>query len=167
MRYQGRPSFTLIELVVVVTLITIAIGWATVDLQGVSERTRLRAAATQTGAVLRMVAAAASTSSMPRRMRWDTRSCNVAKPVFKEGEWGWGAEVKFDIVDRVRIRSVEARPRRKAKTPAGLPWEFVIAPGDTSMTYVFELETTHAVRGEVSVDMFRGAESFRLTEVSH
>lgn len=166
MRAQPRISFTLIELMVVVTLITIAIGWATVDLQGVSERTRLRAAATQIGAVHRMAAMAASTSSLPRRMRWDSRSCRVAKPVFKNGEWAWGSEVRFDLVDRVRIRSVGAKPQRKAKTPTGPPWEFVIAPGDTSMTYDFALATTRGVGGAVRVDMFRGVESLQLAKVS-
>lgn len=162
MRLPQRQAFTLLELVTVVTLITIAIGWATVDLQGVSERTRLRTAATQIGAVHRMAVMAAATSSMPRQVRWDSRSCTVAKPVFKEGAWGWGSQVKFDLVNRVRIRSVGPSPRREAAVATGPPWEFVVAPGDTSMTYEFVLETTHAVRGTVRVDSFRGTESFQL-----
>lgn len=162
MRPPSRPAFTLIELVVVVTLITIAIGWATVDLQGVSERIRLRAAATQIGAIHRMAVMAASTSSLPRQVRWDARSCTVAKPVFKEGAWVWGSPVKFDLVNRVRIRSVGPSPRRDTAPPSGPPWEFVVAPGDTSMTYDFSIETTRAVRGTVRVDSFRGTESFQL-----
>jgi len=161
-RDQQRSAFTLIELVVVVTLITMAIGWATVDLQGVSERTRLQVAATQIGALHRMAVMAASTSSMPRQMRWDSRSCTIAKPVFKEGEWVWGSEVRFDLVSRVRIRSVRPSPRRDAASPTDPLWEFVLAPGDTSMTYEFAIETTHAVRGTVRVDTFRGSESFQL-----
>ena len=162
MRVQPRPAFTLLELVVVVTLITMAIGWATVDLQGVSERTRLRAAATQIGAVHRMAVMAASTSSMPRKIRWDSRSCTIAKPVFKEGQWVWGSDVKFDLVNRVRIRSVRPNPRLDAASLTGPPWEFVVAPGEMSMTYDFALETTHAVRGTVRVDSFRGTELFQL-----
>ncbi len=161
-RPPSRSAFTLIELVVVVTLITMAIGWATVDLQGVSERTRLRAAATQIGAVHRMAVMAASTSSLPRRMRWDSRSCTVAKPVFKEGAWVWGSPVKFELVIRVRIRSVGPNAGRGTALPSGPPWEFVVAPGDTSMNYVFAIETTHALRGTVRVDSYRGTESFQL-----
>lgn len=163
-RRRQVPGFTLLELVVVVTLITLAVGWTTLDLHGVSDRAVLQTAATQIGAVQRTVAQAASTTGMPRKIVWDRRSCTVFRPVLHEGEWRWSPVSEFGLVKKVWLRNVNVRPGAAGKERSGPPWNVILTPGNTAVEYRFQLETTQGLDGAVIVDGFLGSESLRFEE---
>jgi|GEM_PF-3441003 len=163
---RSRPAsaFTLLELVVVVTLITLAIGWTTLDLQGVADRAALQTAAAQIAAIQRTVSQAASTSGMPRKLAWSPRGCTVYRPQWVESQWRWVAGPRFELVRRVELRNVTGVSPGVSGDSAGPPWGVTVSPGNITMDRDFELMTRHGVAGTVHLDGFWKTASLEMAD---
>ena len=96
-RRVHRFGFTLIELVVVVSLMCVTVGMVVFRLDGVSDRGRLRSTATQMAVLLRLAQTQARTSGVPRLMRYHPSSDRVSihVPAEREGVWDWNEGLEF------------------------------------------------------------------------
>ena len=110
-----RASFTLLELLVVVTLMSVAVGMVVFRLDGVSDTTRLRSSATQIGSLLRLTQIQARTSGSPRLFEYvtDRDRVVVRAPQTQEDGWRWDEGLEYSIGTGVRIRRVLVEGNRE------------------------------------------------------
>lgn len=86
-----RAAFTLVELLVVVTLMTLAVGLTVFRLDSLSENGRLQSATRQAESILRFSACQARTTGEPRLVVFDRESdrFRLKAPAQEEGRWHW------------------------------------------------------------------------------
>lgn len=111
-------SFTLIELMVVAVLMTLASGILVTHLDDFTDRGRLRAAASQTAAVLHLATTRAKASGVPVRVTYDINGDRVrmAKPVLRDGRWIWDEQLEWSTATGVRIDRVLVEGRVDAES---------------------------------------------------
>ena len=157
-RRRYISSFTLLELIVVVTLLTIAVGFATVNLRGFSDRARLHAAATQIGSFYRVARLSALRSGMPCVLRFNRRECTLATPNEQEGQWVWSDESQITLVGKVGIVDVQTTWLEDEREAGDSPWRVMLIPGDMNRDFQVSIVTSSGVRASVYVDGYTGAE---------
>lgn len=152
-------GFTLLELMAVVTLLTVALGVVLLSTAGLTDRARLRAAAAQIGTIYRLALLHARESGMPRLLQFGRRGCTVSKPEFREEQWQWSSGASMVLAEKVSIRRVW--PLGGAgRLPAGGPWSIVVAPNTVTPGYRFELQLENELIGLVTIDGYTGRDSF-------
>ena len=157
-----RTGFTLLELLVVAALLTVAVGVATLNLHGMSDQARLQAAATQVGAVYRLAVCEAARSDRPRVLQFDRCACMVGKPAHREGVWIWSFAPRIELVSKVRILKVSTWDAANATAAVEPPWNVIIAPGLSTTDLYLELMLDNGSRGAASLDGITGAAKLRL-----
>lgn len=102
---RRRASFTLLELLAVVTLMSVAVGFATLRLDGLGDTGRLRGAAGQIASILRLTQAVARTSGEPRLVEYvqDDASLIVHAPTRTDDSWQWSTGQPYPLAGGVRI----------------------------------------------------------------
>ena len=157
-----RRCLTLIELMVVVTLMSIAVGTATVNLHGLSRTGRLRAAGTQIATLWQLGSQSATASGMPQLLEIDKRRCRLRMPRYIESQWAWGDPIDRILVGRARIESVLVNGTvRQADNEDGR-WRIALPPDGSATTYGFVLALPCGLRGRLQIDGVTGADSFEL-----
>lgn len=116
-----RPAFTLVEIMVVTVLMTLLVSAAALRWDGIGEATRLRSAARQVGAFVRMAQSQAQTSGMPRLLEYLLQEdwMRLKKPHMKDGRprWHRGAKLRTNTgvaVERVLVEG-KSEPDEHAK----------------------------------------------------
>ena len=114
--------FTLLELLVVITLMSIALGMTVFRFAGLTDASRLRSAAAQFEAVLRNAQSAARLSGTPRLIEYTTDGDHVIvrAPQVSDDTWMWNDGTTYDTATRVKIVRVlvEGRESRSGDRPA-------------------------------------------------
>jgi len=157
-----RTAFTLVELMVVATLLALAVGVATVNFHGMSDAARLSAAATQIGSLYRVASSSAKRSGLPRMLRFGSHECLLAQSVRQEGEWTWSEGAAIALVSRVGIVDVRSGTPDEKTTSDGPPWLVMLTPGGIQNDLVLFLALPSGARGRLQVDGYTGFEELRL-----
>ena len=157
-----RRAFTLVELMVVTVILTIATGLVTVQVHGLTGPARLQAAAIQIGALFRLALLEASRSGLPRVLRLDHREGAVLKPVYVEGQWTWSDGVSILFVSKVKVVGVAPTVTTEHERSAQAPWRIVLAPGGMNPGYRIDLRHRNGLSGIVRIDGRTGVEELRL-----
>lgn len=98
-----RRAFTLIELLVVLALISLAAGMTIVQLDGLSGSSRLRAAASQHSAAVRLARIQAMSSGEPRQIDYGAAGLSMRRPIHRAGRWEWDDGMHFEIPSQVSL----------------------------------------------------------------
>ncbi len=124
-----RPAFTLVELVVVLALMSTALGLVVLHLDGFSDGSRLRSAAAQMAAWVRLAQTEAKVSGMPRLIEYDSGNgwVTLRKPRIQKGSWAWDDGVKYDTGTAVRIERVIGETQSAMQDQRG-PYEVHVSP---------------------------------------
>ncbi len=107
-RCKRAIGFTLLELMVVVTLMAVAVGLTVFRLDGLTETSRLRSGAAQLDALLRLTTTQARTSGQPRRVEYlRERDRVVVHAPRREGErWRWDEGAEYRIGTGIQVHRV-------------------------------------------------------------
>ncbi|MEK6674128.1 MAG: prepilin-type N-terminal cleavage/methylation domain-containing protein, partial [Planctomycetota bacterium] len=102
------PAFTLVELLVVITLMSLAVGVAVFRMDGFSDSANLRSAANQLASWVRLTQTQARTSGQPRLLEYGPKSCTlrVQRPYEQDGAWSWQEGAEFSVNPAVHLRRV-------------------------------------------------------------
>ncbi len=157
-------AFTLLELMAVVTVITVAIGYATVNLHGLSDQARLRSVSTQIGACYRLAALTADRTGLPTKMRLTDGACTLLKPVKNERKWSWSKGAAFRLDNRIGIGSIKAIGERARSNKSYEESGIVVSPGALGMGYAIALSSRNGARGRLIIDGLTGVERLRFDE---
>ena len=103
-----RNGFTLIEVLVVVTLMAIAVGFTTVRLAGVTTMSRLESAVAQMRSIIRLTCNQARITGQPRLIEYakGSDSLLVKAPALRGDDWAWDDGLTFLTVAGVQIERV-------------------------------------------------------------
>lgn len=103
-----RLSFTLIELVVVMALMSTALGLVVFRLDGFTETGRVRSAGAQLAAWVQLSQSEAVVSGVPRLLRYDLDTSRLVlhKPASRNGSWSWDDGAAFEVGGGVQIQRV-------------------------------------------------------------
>lgn len=143
------PAFTLVELLIVLTLLTLFVGTATFHLDGVTARGRLRSAARQLGAFHALARIEAVSSGQPRRIVFQRNAsrCLIQHPELEGRSWRWsdGRSLAFATrvtLDRVIVQG-EGRPDqsqdlaiRVASDGTSPTYACILTAGESAMAVV-------------------------------
>ena len=101
-------AFTLIELTVVLALLTLITSTALLQLGGVTDRARLRAASVQVASVVQQAHALARSDGRPRLITYDLglAQINMQSPQRRDGRWDWDDGLRTTLPKGVRIHAV-------------------------------------------------------------
>lgn len=104
-RRLTHRGFTLIELMVVTALMSIAVSMAVFRLDGLSDSGRLRSTASQLASVVRQAQMQACTSGSPRLIEYavDGARITLHSPKQSEGSWRWDSGLEYTVLGGVRI----------------------------------------------------------------
>lgn len=116
-RRSSQTGFTLVELLVVITLMSLAVGMTVFRLDGVSAHGRLRSTATQLAAVLHLARTEAQASGTPRLLEYqpDARQVVARRPTVQDGTWEWGTGIHYELSTRVPIVRVTVEGDRESE----------------------------------------------------
>lgn len=142
-----RHGFTLLELMVVVTLMAVAIGMVTVNAQALSDAARLRSAASVLTSVYDLARTEASASGLPRSLLIDARGCLVGEPVLREEVWSWDYKPRITLPARVRVKSISPAITGGVVWEDREPWRLVIVPGDFGTNSLCMLSLSNGTSG--------------------
>ena len=160
-----RRGLTLLELLIVLTLMTVTIGIATLGVGGMTDQARIYAAATRIGTAYRLAASDAARSGLPRMLQLDSKNCRVARPVWREDGWTWSSGSSFEMPSNVRLVGV----MRAAVANEGLfaepPWLIAVPPGVRNVPYTFVLRMGDRVQGLAVIDALTGTPMVRMVNI--
>ena len=102
------PAFTLVELLVVITLMSLAVSFAVFRLDGFSDSAGLRSAANQLASWVRLTQTQARTTGEPRLLEYGpkSRTLRVQRPLERNGAWTWNEGATFTANSSVSIHSL-------------------------------------------------------------
>lgn len=105
---RRASAFTLVELLVVVTLMTIAVGMAALRLDGLTASGRLQSAGAQIGALVRLTQSHAQTSGTPRMVEYLIHQDRVVvrSAIEQHGTWAWDEGREYNTGTKVSIERV-------------------------------------------------------------
>jgi len=155
-RSRDGRAFTLLELMVTVTLMAIVIGITTVGPSRLTDQARLRAAASQISAVYRLGACLASRSGTPRIMLLDHRGCRVKKPIYRAGRWEWSAGPRIDLDRKVNIMRVFPWDHGNKNAELEPPWELAVNSGIASPDFGMLLRLNNGLSATIKLDGYTG-----------
>lgn len=135
-------AFTLIELLAVMTLVAVIAGAVTVNLDGFTERGRLRSAAHQIAAIDRLARIEAVSAGEPRRMVYESQSsrCLIQRPFFDGHGWRWSDGQVLNFATRLSLDRLVVNDHSLGAGPAEVGAIRIRADG-TSPTYACVLST--------------------------
>jgi type II secretion system protein H len=157
-------AFTLVELVVVLALMSTALGLVVLRLDGFSDRSRLRSAAGQLAAWVRLAQTEAKVSGAPRLIEYDPDNGRVTlhKPRAQKGVWAWDDGVKYDTGTAVRIDKVVGEGQLALQDQRGA-YDVHVGPDGRFPTHALVL----ALHDRYAVIVLRSFEEIRVVFASH
>ncbi len=147
-----RTGFTLLELAVVVTLMTVLVGVSTLSARGMTELSRVEAAGMRIGSLHRLALIEANRSHLPRLVTIEPHGCVISKPVLRDDAWTWLAAPPFRWPDGVRVVSVTPDGGEVIAATETGSWRLPIAPGHGHPSYRIEVRTSGGTHAVVSLD---------------
>jgi len=113
--HKHRVGFTLIELMVVITLMTIAVSAVVLKLDGLSARTRLASAGRRMMSAVDLARTESRTTGRPQLIEYPADGAAevmVSRPVRSGGSWSWGAATSVPLdravwIDRVLVEGAD------------------------------------------------------------
>jgi len=162
-RRRREPAFTLVELTVVMVLMTLAIGLATLGMRGLSDRGRIDAAAAQLGSAMRLAEIQSARSGVPQVLAFDSHGWTLRQPQWRDDRWAWSESSRLELVRKVAVRRIfMGGVADSAHVDA--PWLVTITPGARDTNVVFEVQLASGPgavirvhsRGVTEVAMFPG-----------
>ena len=164
MSARGRRSgFSLLELAVVVTLMTVLVGVSTLSARGMTELSRIEAAGMRIGSLHRLVVIEANRSHRPRLVTIEPLGCVIAKPVLRDGAWTWLAAPPIRWPESVRVVSVTPEGGEVIAAIDTGSWRIPVAPGHGHPSYRIRLRTSGGAHAVVTLD---GSTSVVRTELT-
>jgi type II secretion system protein H len=115
-RAASRRGFTLIELIVVMVLLTVAVGIAAPRLSAFFKGRALDSEARRVLALTRYAQDRAASEGIPVLLWFDTQNGKYGVRADRSFEEADRSEVRFDVVDGLRIQ-LQARPARPGAQP--------------------------------------------------
>ncbi len=105
---HDRKGFTLVEVMVVMVLMSMAVTLAVTKLDGLTVSGRLESSASQLAAWFELARLDARSTAAPRRVLYASGPDRLAiqRPVQRDGRWLWGADQVFELVGGVRVDRV-------------------------------------------------------------
>jgi len=144
----SRPAFTLIEIMVVITLLAIAVGGATLQLDGVTTRGRLRSAALLIEGYHRLARIEVISSGQPRRLVFgrNTSRCLLQRSEHDGLLWTWSTGLRFELprgvrVARVMVPNTESSELESIRVHAdgtATPYACVLSVGQLALAVVID-----------------------------
>lgn len=150
-------AFTLLELLAVMTLMTMVVAYVVVDMQGISNEGALRAATEQLSSVFRLAISESALTNRPHVVRLGGATCVVRRPVLRDQEWSWQDDTRFDLVHGVTV--VDVRTDGAANTTRGSSGYWDVAAGlDSNNTclYVTLIRNGTSLKAVARVDLSSG-----------
>jgi type II secretory pathway pseudopilin PulG len=158
------PSFTLLEVLVAMTIIATATALVTLNHAGMTDAAQLRAAADQIGGLHRLSAARARAGGLPHVLVLRRHSIGVRWPVQQDGEWTWSQETMLDLPPKVSIDQLWTRGgSTELPANAAESWMVPIRPGGNA-NYRIRLRVSSGLQADVEIDGFTGVAELRLPE---
>lgn len=157
-----RRGFTLLELLVVLTLMTVTIGIATISVGGMTDQARIYAAATRIGTAYRLAAFDSARSGLPHMLQLDRKNCRVAQPVWREEAWSWSSGPSFEMPGKVRLVGVKRTATTDEELMIEPPWQIAVPPGVRNVPYAFVLRVGNRVQGLAVIDALTGTPTVRM-----
>lgn len=107
-RKSPRQAFTLVEVMVVVALLSMAVTLVVTKLDGLSRNGRLESSARQLAAWFDLARVDARTTGTPRRLVYATTSnrLTIQRGVLENQDWVWGQDQVFPLGDGVTLERV-------------------------------------------------------------
>lgn len=100
---SGRNAFSLLEVVLVVTLAAVVVSMTTLGMADISGESKLRAAATDLASLLRLGRSQADMTGRPVAMRFGPSHCELLQPVARDGQWVLVSVVHRDFAESVFV----------------------------------------------------------------
>lgn len=152
-RKPRRHAVTLVEVLVVVTILAMAAGIAFLSVGDAAKKHRLRAAADQVVSTWRFARDRARFSGLPTRVVLYEERMTLARPVQRDGAWIWGQPSDVAIHPGVSIAGVSAELERNNTTlhRSELPWTHVIR-GSAGGTHAFMLTSRGSLSATLVID---------------
>ncbi len=106
--HRRSSGFTLLELLAVITLMSLAVGITVLRMDGFTDQSRLQSAASQLASLVRLAQAQARTSGVPRLIEYkiDADRLGMHIPRHANDGWQWDDGVEYLLGTGVSIRGV-------------------------------------------------------------
>ena len=160
-RTRGWRAFTLVELVAVVTLLSIVVGVTTLSVRGMSDQQTLAVAADQIAAMYRLVQSEAAATGRPRMLTFDRGGCRPAKPLKLDGEWQWVQAPRMELVGKVFIADARGSSAADTSVRREPPWRVFVHPGDTLRDIHVEFGRRTGATALATIDPVSGVSGLR------
>ena len=132
---RPHPAFTLVELMVVVVLMAVATGIATLGLRDASETARIQSTIDQFRASVRAAHLHATSSGRPVMIECKPTGFRLRKPVWEKDSWRWHDGAWAVLDEPLRIEAVLA-PAAISPMALDVPsWTALVRPGDWLSRY--------------------------------
>ena len=99
------PAFTLVELMVVITIMSVAVGTVVLRFDGFTDRSRLESTAAQFFSLLQLASTQAQTTGEPRLIEYPlgTSGVRIRKPRLTNETWEWDEGLEFALATGVTV----------------------------------------------------------------
>ncbi len=119
----AHRGFTLIELMVVTALMSIAVGMAVFRLDGLGDSGRLRSTASQLASIVRQAQMQACTSGSPRLIEYSVDGARITlhSPKQSESSWRWDSGLEYTVlggagIDRILVEGSDGEVSSRGGT---------------------------------------------------
>ena len=155
---RKRHAFTLLELLAVITLMSIAVSMAVFRLDGISDRASLTSAAGQIESIVRLAQMEARLSGKPSLLTYikDKQSLLLQRPIARGATRGWDDGRGFQLGGRAMLHAI-IRQAKGTKSASSVlidgdgrfaPHGLILQAHDHYLALL--LEPSRALRSEVS-----------------
>lgn len=144
MNKTSRHAFTLVELMAVTVLLSLAVGMVTISLNGVTRKGRLTAAMRQVASFDQAARVQALAEGRPRRLelKRDSGHLRVSKQVSANGRWGWSNASTLRLVHGPHVQKVVIVEQSNLTHSSSELWRIRIRSDGTSVSYAVQLGLT-------------------------
>ena len=146
-----RRAFTLLELMVVITLLAMTVGVTTIGMRAVTDEARLQSAVDRIVATYRLARCEATYSGRPRLLQIDATSIRIRKPTFREDRWSWSNPPPISLGSKIRVLKITNNAERASDLMRG-PWQLTVQPGARRGLYRMVLQLGDRLRVAAVID---------------
>jgi len=155
-------AFTLVELMVVLTLMSLAVGMTVVGLDGFSQRGRVRSALGQIASVDALARTQALCDGRPRRLGFarDTGRCTICCPQRDADRWRWSSPAPLTFGHGVTVRDVVVDGTAPDAEPLADEYGVRIRADGTSASYAVVLGVGERAGAAIVVNGWDGSSRY-------
>lgn len=149
---KHRQAFTLLELLVVISLMMVAIGMAAFRMDGLTDSSRLRSGATQLISLVRLTQTQARAAGEPRQVEYRLGSDRIVvhSPQENDGTWTWDQGLEYIASTGVQIKGVLIEGNNEYSQDAN-KWAIRVGPDGRHRAHAVILE----IHGRYAVVVLR------------